>query len=222
MIKTLFLIYSLVLINSIAVQAQNGASDVNTISENGSLQTTGNYSFVFNTVNLESCSMADAAQRESSSAGQEIFKEQINDTTRTHIQQLQIIIEKQKKRLTEKENEYNLKITELKQQIAFLESRLNITNEGKDLTPGGSANTSLEQNNPNPVNDYATIRYTIPTGSRGQIIVYNHEGIIVKTITANKTGQSIINVKDMTTGIYNYSLQVNGKLVLSKQMIVAR
>ncbi|MES2851162.1 MAG: hypothetical protein V4685_19075 [Bacteroidota bacterium] len=121
-----------------------------------------------------------------------------------------------------KENEYNSKITLLEKQVSMLEEMLKKTSEPKSGITDVAGITSLEQNNPDPVSEYATLSYKVPSGSKGQIFVYNQDGVVVKTASVSKNGQSVIYVKDMPIGIYTYSLVLNGKSILSKQMLVAR
>lgn len=84
------------------------------------------------------------------------------------------------------------------------------------------AGAILEQNQPNPFNAVTTIRYQIPQGSKAQLQIFNASGILVKNLTANESGQAIINAGELSAGTYTYSLIVNGKPTASKKMIRAK
>ena len=112
-----------------------------------------------------------------------------------------------------------MKITTLEERIARLETAL------ASVTANNNANIyggSLEQNNPNPFTKNTTIRYSIPQGSKGQINIYDQTGKLVKALNANDSGQSELSGYDLTSGTYTYTLMVNGKVALSKQMLVIK
>lgn len=81
---------------------------------------------------------------------------------------------------------------------------------------------SLEQNEPNPLNQNTTIRYTLPLGSKGEIKIFNQTGNLVKTLIANQSGQSKLNAFDLNAGIYSYTLIVDGRIVNTKKMVVVK
>lgn len=138
------------------------------------------------------------------------------------IQELVAVMDDQKKRTAEMENDYNTKIAQMEKRLNELEILLKKMVDVKDKNGVAFNNKSLEQNAPNPFSNNTTVRYKIPAGSKGQIVVYNQRGAIVKTITANESGQSVIDAKYMVPGVYTYSLLINGRRVQSKQMLVGR
>ena len=95
-----------------------------------------------------------------------------------------------------------------------------ITDNGRSFN--GMTNATLEQNSPNPYAKSTIIRYSIPQGSKGQINVYDQVGKLVKTIIATASGQSQLSGHDLTAGTYTYALLIDGKIALSKQMIVVK
>jgi len=84
---------------------------------------------------------------------------------------------------------------------------------------------SLEQNIPNPFNHTTTINYTLPERYlSAKIIVVDELGKIIKAIDLSGKGSgSVIFSSPFTAGAsYQYSLYVDGKLIDTKQMILAK
>jgi Chaperone of endosialidase/Secretion system C-terminal sorting domain len=139
------------------------------------------------------------------------------------IQELQPVIEEQKEKIAALEGTYKLKITMLEDRLAKLEAALAAITANKNGNVSNVViNASLEQNKPNPFNNNTTIYYSIPRGSKGQINIYDQTGKIVKTLDANESGRSELSGYDLTAGTYTYTLLINGKIALSKQMLVIR
>ena len=138
------------------------------------------------------------------------------------IQELMSVIDEREKRTAIMENDYNTKIKQLEKQVGELERLLKQMMDIKDKNIAVLNNASLEQNTPNPFKNNTTVRYKAPVSSKGEIVVYNQQGNVVKKIPANENGQSVIDAKYMTPGTYTYSLLVNGNPVGTKRMIVVR
>ena len=128
------------------------------------------------------------------------------------IQELQPIIEAQKE-----------KIKTLEARITKLEQALEMITSGKNKNVSNSiSTTSLEQNKPNPFTANTTIRYSIPKSSRGQIIIYDMNGKILKSLEANDSGVAQVDGNSLPPGTYIYALIVNGKTTLSKKMVIIK
>ena len=112
-------------------------------------------------------------------------------------------------------------IATLEERIAKLESSLNAITSNTKLSYDASF-VELEQNQPNPYNRTTTIRYKIPAGVNAQIIIYNSEGKLVKTMSATNNGQVQINAGELKAGTYTYSLVVDGKECASKKMVILK
>ena len=84
---------------------------------------------------------------------------------------------------------------------------------------------SLEQNKPNPYKNNTTISYTLPQKFiTAQIIITDKSGKTLKQISVSGSGKGSLNLDAATlaSGAYNYSLLVDGKLVATRQMLLAK
>ena len=87
------------------------------------------------------------------------------------------------------------------------------------------SSASLDQNIPNPFANTTTITYTLPQKfTNAQVVITNNTGKTIKSINVSGSGKGSLNVDAATlsSGAYNYSLIVDGKLIGSKQMILAK
>src|ERR1017187_3803472 len=89
------------------------------------------------------------------------------------------------------------------------------------ITDGGS----LEQNVPNPFDKTTTIRYNLPQNfNSAQIVITDKNGTTLKVIAVSGSGKGslVVDTPLLAAGAYNYSLIVDGRLIGTKQMILAR
>ena len=81
---------------------------------------------------------------------------------------------------------------------------------------------SLEQNMPNPFAATTSIGYNIPHSfTTARIIITDQNGKVIKQLNVSG-GKGVVNV-DATTlssGVYSYSLIVDGKKITTKQMVL--
>ena len=116
---------------------------------------------------------------------------------------------------------------ELKSRLARIEQMLSISN-GQQNSSSAAVTVStarLEQNAPNPFNQNTVIKYYLPQNTGNAIInITDMNGRIIKTIpvTAKGNGQLTLEGGQLTTGIYQYSLIANGKLVDTKKMVLTK
>lgn len=105
-------------------------------------------------------------------------------------------------------------------RIARLEAQNNINrNEVSDII--------LEQNNPNPYSSSTTITYYIPNEVIGKPqLVVNRSTDSVNLLSFEATKgiptQQIIDASTLNTGVYVYSLILQGNVLASKKMIVIK
>ncbi|MFZ1799948.1 MAG: tail fiber domain-containing protein [Chitinophagaceae bacterium] len=87
------------------------------------------------------------------------------------------------------------------------------------------SSASLEQNVPNPYNSSTSISYTLPQQfSSAQIIITDIFGKTLKTIPVSGQGKGVLHLdaSSLSAGMYNYTLMVDGKLIGSRKMILAK
>lgn len=118
-------------------------------------------------------------------------------------------------------------IASLASQLATIESRLAALEETSSAKLSSTSLTaaSLEQNNPNPFNQSTQIRYSVPANySTAQIIITSVDGKSVRTynVTGSGKGQITLNANELSAGTYNYSLNVDGKTVDTKSLVLTK
>jgi hypothetical protein len=75
---------------------------------------------------------------------------------------------------------------------------------------------------PNPASQSTSFEYNLPAShSNAALIIRNMLGVeIENTLLENRSGKKSIDVSDYASGIYFYTLVVDGKIVQSKKLIV--
>jgi len=136
--------------------------------------------------------------------------------------------------LSKQNEDLNLKVSQfenLKMENQELKSRLEKLEAvvfSKQLQPQSVELTivpRLEQNIPNPFTNSTTIHYTLPEKSlSAKIIITNKNGKMLKEVRVSGSGKGSINVNAamFSSGTYQYSLIIDGKMVDTKQMILIR
>ncbi|HXD91718.1 MAG TPA: tail fiber domain-containing protein [Bacteroidia bacterium] len=125
--------------------------------------------------------------------------------------------------LVEAIKEQQQQIDELKKVVAALSSnnivtatnRIAINLSDKDVAV-------LNPNTPNPFAEQTVIEYNIPsTANLAQLLFYDAKGKQIKTINITEKGQGqlILFANDLSNGIYNYALIIDGQLIDTKKMI---
>jgi len=96
----------------------------------------------------------------------------------------------------------------------------------QDVTLSGMGNSPLiYQNIPNPFSTSTKINYYLPEGTQGaSIIFFDNYGNQLKTIQLSQTGNGTLNLTpdNLASGIYSYSLVVNGNVVDTKRMVLQK
>lgn len=90
---------------------------------------------------------------------------------------------------------------------------------------GGISGASLQQNIPNPFNHTTTINYALPRQySSAKIVVTDKTGKILKEVNLSGSGRGslTLDASILSSGAYNYSLYVDGRLIDAKVMILAK
>ncbi len=74
---------------------------------------------------------------------------------------------------------------------------------------------------PNPASQFTHFEYNIPSVNKAQLIIRNMLGVEIETIQFdNRSGKKSVDVSNYASGLYFYSLVVDGKIVQSKKLIV--
>ena len=133
--------------------------------------------------------------------------------------------------LKKKDEQQQTHIDELESRLAKLESLMNgnqslmgdhsSVNQQRVTINEKPETAKLEQNIPNPFNYTTTINYTLPTPYfSAKIIITDKSGKILKEVNLSGNGKGSIKVdaSTLSSGTYQYSLYVDGKLFGSKQM----
>lgn len=80
----------------------------------------------------------------------------------------------------------------------------------------------LNQNVPNPFAEQTTITYNVPVSvGKAQLIFFNTNGQVIQTVDIKTRGKGKVNVfaSDLSSGLYNYTLVADGKVIDSKKMV---
>lgn len=122
--------------------------------------------------------------------------------------------------LTEALKEQDEEMVELRSRIDELEALVKGT--PGDLKDGGTFD--LKQNRPNPAANYTIIEYMVPEESNNvSISIYDLTGkLINKYSVSGSRGELQVDLSEMADGMYIYDLQINGDLLTTRKMIVAR
>jgi hypothetical protein len=115
----------------------------------------------------------------------------------------------------------NLK-SEMAEIKAMMVSNQSIVN-GQQSTAIFSA--SLQQNIPNPFTNSTTINYTLPQKfASAQIVITDKNGNTLKAVNVSGSGKGTLKVDASTLagGAYQYSLMIDGRLIATKQMVLAK
>ena len=82
----------------------------------------------------------------------------------------------------------------------------------------------MDQNKPNPFSESTVITLSIPKDTKtATIFIYGLSGKLVKSIPVNERGKTDITVyaSDLTSGMYIYSLVVDGQVKVTRRMRVS-
>ena len=86
-----------------------------------------------------------------------------------------------------------------------------------------TANATVLQLHPNPFTTQATVQYSLPVGSKNAaLIIYDLLGRERSSYQLNSTnGEIAINARNLSSGVYLYSLVVDDRVVVTKKMVVS-
>ncbi|MCW3110028.1 MAG: hypothetical protein JWQ09_4534, partial [Segetibacter sp.] len=134
-------------------------------------------------------------------------------------------LSKKNESLVEQNKEIKQENGKIKARLEKLEALLAFGNLKDNATNTSLNNISLDQNDPNPFGSTTRITYNVPTGFKSaQLVITDITGKTLKSIPLQKSGQGFVNVDAtlLSSGAYNYTLIVDGKMITTKKMIVAK
>ena len=123
-------------------------------------------------------------------------------------------------------------INELSRKISELEGKSSSSKKAKTKAENTSIEETssevdmvrMDQNKPNPFSESTVIKLNIPKDTKtATILIYDLSGKQVKSIPVNERGKTDITVyaSDLTTGMYIYSLVVDGQVKVTRRMMVS-
>ena len=113
-------------------------------------------------------------------------------------------------------------VDELKKEVAELKLLVSKLVNGQNTNTPISGGTLL-QKAPNPVRSTTSIQDSLPEGSStSQLLLTGALGRTVKSIQLTSTGVVNFDVSTLSSGVYNYSLVVDGRTLQTKKMTVRR
>ncbi|TAE07894.1 MAG: T9SS C-terminal target domain-containing protein [Bacteroidetes bacterium] len=119
--------------------------------------------------------------------------------------------------LQKKIDEQNARITQLEATLLKLQQQLN---------PSDNFNkkeAKLYQNVPNPANQNTVINFSVPQEAKSaKMMIYNLQGEQLKSYNLNGRGDDKVEISasELKTGMYIYTLIVDGEIVDSKKMVI--
>jgi len=90
---------------------------------------------------------------------------------------------------------------------------------------GDVSGAVLHQNIPNPFNNSSSISFYIPPGFHSaQLVMTDISGKVLRnwSITQSGSGKQIISGSELTGGMYQYSLLIDGKTIDTKKMVLSK
>jgi len=114
-------------------------------------------------------------------------------------------------------------VADLKEMVsALLNQNPDINHQNIELN---NERTYLEQNQPNPFNDNTLIKYQVPANTTNAVVnILDMNGQIIHSerIAQSGAGQIQIKAGTIAAGTYSYSLVVDGNIVDTKRMVIAK
>jgi hypothetical protein len=141
-------------------------------------------------------------------------KAQSIDVKAVNYTELIPIIIKAVQELSQENNKLREEVTKLNQQMA----KFNIVQSSISTGKG-----TLLQNMPNPASSSTNISYSVPEeANRTQLLITDATGKSIRQITLSSSGVLNLDVSALASGVYNYSLVVDNKIVETKKLTVIR
>jgi len=127
---------------------------------------------------------------------------------------------KEQQEMIENQNE---KIKSLQSTVSDLKQQVNEKGNSSTLIIDDVNVGKLSQNTPNPLKEETLIKYFIPENTNSASLrVQDLNGKLIKDLPINNTGRGELNLKinNLASGLYTYSLVIDGNVTETMKMIV--
>jgi len=134
--------------------------------------------------------------------------------------------------LTQGIKEQQIQIEQLNARLEEMETLLSDMGIGRSAVPGESEGTSLRadyelyQNRPNPFSDRTEIVWRMAEDARVRIIVSGAQGVMISTLYDAESSKGLHslewNASDLPSGMYYYSLEVQGQMLIKRAVKIER
>ncbi|MEP7170194.1 MAG: T9SS type A sorting domain-containing protein, partial [Bacteroidota bacterium] len=148
-----------------------------------------------------------------------------NDNYSVAYSQFVVPLVKAVQELSKQNNNLKTENDSQQKQIDELKSMVQQLADEKKESAVLSNTAALDQNQPNPFSQQTVIRYAVPAGFTSAFVeISNISGQLLKTqsVLQSGKGQLILNANELSSGTYQYSLIIDGKVLESKQMILTK
>ena len=116
--------------------------------------------------------------------------------------------------------EFQSQIDDLKKEVQELKEMLKQNRTNADMSTV-SNEPKLYQNAPNPGKGETVISYYLPkTTNSASIGIYNISGQLIKTVALKEKGNGSITLTGIQGGSYIYSLNIDGRNIDTKKMLM--
>jgi hypothetical protein len=127
--------------------------------------------------------------------------------------------------LSKKNDDLQKQIDDLKTMVQQLSQNSAVSQSTSNASAVALSSASLAQNAPNPFSATTVINYVLPQKFTGaEMVISDNNGNTLKHVNLSGSGHGSLNVDALTlsAGAYHYSLYIDGRLIGSKQMVVAK
>ncbi len=115
--------------------------------------------------------------------------------------------------------------TALNNRLTKIEAVLDLNQSAAAQASVSISSASLEQNTPNPYSNSTTVYYTLPAGfTSAQIVITDNTGKTLKQLIISGQGRNSVKIDAaaLSSGSYNYSLLIDGRLIDTKKMVLTK
>lgn len=139
-----------------------------------------------------------------------------------------VIVEAMKEQQTQIEEKDQL-VSDLIERLEKLENVAESTQQiledfSLEVSLSGSKEALLSQNHPNPFHGFTNINFFVPHSSdSAKIQIFDQSGRLWKSLNIEDRGHGNLKVQtsDIPSGTFVYNLEVNGRIIATKKMVIS-